>query len=87
MQRFEWIAFVPSPIDGVWEFFSDPRNLPLLTPPRMRLAVAPGAPVRASARTEVDLRVRVLGVPLRWRSVIEACEPQRYFVDRQTRCA
>lgn len=84
MHRFEWAAFVPVPVSSVWEFFSNPRNLALLTPPEMRLAVA-AAPAQAATGAEVDIRVRVLGVPLRWRSRIEACEPGRYFVDRQVR--
>lgn len=84
MQRFEWAAFIPAPIEAVWAFFSNPRNLALLTPPHMRLAVADAPPV-AAAGAEVAIRVRVAGVPLTWRSRIEACEPGRFFVDRQVR--
>jgi uncharacterized protein len=82
MHRFDWSSFVAAPIAVVWDFFADPQNVALLTPPGLRLAVA-AAPHMATAGAEVELRGRVLGIPFRWRGVIESCVPERLFVDRQ----
>jgi ligand-binding SRPBCC domain-containing protein len=37
------------------------------------------------AGTEIDYRLRVHGVPLRWRTRIESWQPERRFVDVQVR--
>lgn len=78
-------VFVAAPLQVVWDFFSDPRNLVHLTPPTMHLTLAPGAPARTAAGSELEFRLRLLGLPLRWKSLIEAWEPRRSFVDRQLR--
>jgi ligand-binding SRPBCC domain-containing protein len=75
---------VPAPLEEVFAFFAEPRNLAELTPPRMGFTVLePVPPMRAGAI--LDYRVRVWGVPLAWRSEITAYEPPSYFVDEQRR--
>jgi ligand-binding SRPBCC domain-containing protein len=37
------------------------------------------------AGTEIDYRLRIHGVPLRWRTRIESWQPERRFVDVQLR--
>jgi ligand-binding SRPBCC domain-containing protein len=84
MHRLEWTSFVPVTGERVWEFFADPRNLALLTPPEMRLEVAAGHE-RVREGATIDFRLRLLGLPLRWTSRIDAWEPGVRFVDVQVR--
>jgi ligand-binding SRPBCC domain-containing protein len=82
MNRFDWSTFVEAPLPLVWDFFADPRNLSLLTPAPLRLTVTAAPPV-AEAGAEIEVRLRVVGIPLRWRARIDECTPERSFVDRQ----
>ncbi len=72
------------PIDEVFEFFSNPRNLESITPPLLRFrvleapdAVGPGALIR--------YRLRVRGMPVGWLTAIREWEPPHRFVDEQLR--
>ncbi len=76
---------VRAPLDEVFEFFSRARNLEDLTPPFLRFEVITPEPIRMAPGTLIDYRLRLRGVPIRWRTLIEAWEPQRMFVDRQLR--
>lgn len=76
---------VASPIENVFEFFSDPANLESLTPPWLgfRILGATDAPVRLGTR--IKYRLRLNGIPLRWESVISEYDPGRMFADEQLR--
>jgi ligand-binding SRPBCC domain-containing protein len=76
---------LPRPLDEVFSFFADARNLERITPPwvMFRLLTPGDIPMRVGAL--IDYRIRVHGVPLRWQSEITAWEPGRRFVDEQRR--
>jgi hypothetical protein len=76
-----WIA---RPRAEVFAFFADPANLARVTPPWARLTLV-AAPATLAAGAVVDLRIRWLGVPLRWRSLIREWDPPHRFVDVQVR--
>lgn len=75
---------VPSPLQVVWSFFTDPANLGLITPPDLDFEILWGgeAPVRAGQL--ICYRVRLLPF---WRTVwvteISHLQPLRSFVDEQ----
>ena len=75
---------VPAPIERCWAFFSDPRNLPKITPPDLGFEVLSELPPTMHAGLMIQYRVRpLLGIPLRWLTEITQVEPMRYFVDEQ----
>ena len=74
---------LPTPIGETFEFFADARNLERLTPPILRFEVLTPSPIEMRVGTLIDYRLRVRGVPLRWRSEITAWEPPYRFVDEQ----
>lgn len=85
LHLFEQVVLVPRNREEVFSFFSDPRNLELLTPSFLRFRFTREPPVRVKVGSLLDYRLRLYGVPLSWQSRIEVLEPPRRFVDLQTR--
>lgn len=76
---------VQATLDEVFPFFSDARNLERLTPPWLRFKIVTPEPIPMAAGALIDYRLTWRGLPLRWRTEIEAWEPPFFFVDRQVR--
>jgi ligand-binding SRPBCC domain-containing protein len=80
----EWRAWVDRPRAEVFAFFADPRQLPALAPPSVALDIV-DAPPALSAGAVIELRLRWLGIPLRWRAFIREYDAPVRFVDVQVR--
>lgn len=82
---------VPSPIEEVFPFYADPRNLTVLTPPWLGLTILGSGDGDETASIEmrkglrIHYRVRPLGVPQSWTSEITDWSPPHRFVDEQRR--
>ena len=77
------------PLAEVFPFFADAENLAAITPPQMGFVIETPTPIAMGQGTTIDYRIRVGGLPLRWRTVIEAWQPpaggRAAFVDAQHR--
>lgn len=74
-----------SPLEVVFPFFSDARNLEQLTPPWLRFEVLTAGEIPIAAGTRIAYRLRLRGIPVRWESEITAWNPPHRFVDEQRR--
>lgn len=76
---------VRAELPDVFEFFSRAANLEALTPPWLsfRLLTPPEGAMRRG--TLIDYRLRLHGIPIRWRTLIEVWEPGVRFLDLQLR--
>ena len=87
MRSFELTSEVtlPRPRDEVFPFFADAGNLERLTPPWLRFEVLTPLPIEMRRSAVIEYRLRLRGLPVRWRSEITAWEPPFRFVDEQRR--
>jgi ligand-binding SRPBCC domain-containing protein len=83
----EWILeteqWLPSPLARVFPFFADPRNLEEITPPFLHFAVLRSSDREVRRGTLIDYRLRLRGLPIRWRTRIDEWQPPHRFVDLQ----
>jgi ligand-binding SRPBCC domain-containing protein len=76
---------IERPVEAVFAFFADARNLERITPPGIRFRILGEPPPALRAGIEIDYQLRLRAIPLRWRSRITAWQPPHRFVDEQAR--
>lgn len=57
-------------IQQVFPFFANAENLDQVTPPWLKFEILTPVPIEMKVGTKVDYRLRLHGIPLRWRSEI-----------------
>lgn len=73
------------PLDDTFAFFADPKNLERITPPFLNFAITSLPDGELEAGSLIHYRLRLHGIPLRWRTRIERWDPPHTFVDVQER--
>ena len=80
MRREQQIA---RPIDQVFAFFSDARNLEEITPPWLGFHTLTPGPIQLAPGTRIRYRLRIRGLPVYWTTEIRKWNPPVRFVDVQ----
>jgi len=79
----EAVQWVPERIEKVFEFFCDEKNLERITPPFLNFRVLGKSTPDIGEGTLIDYQLKLHGLPLKWRTLIERWRPNESFVDRQ----
>lgn len=74
---------VELPIADAFEFYADARNLEAITPPWLGFELTTPGEIEMGEGALIEYRLKLHGVPVRWRTRIEAWEPPHRFVDVQ----
>ena len=81
--RYESKVFLQQPRGKVFGFFAEARNLEALTPPWIHFQILTPMPIKIQEGTLIDYRLKIHGLPVRWRTEIATWEPPVRFVDTQ----
>ena len=80
--KFE--QFIDLPINDVFNFFSKPENLSLITPPRLKFDILTPSPIEMKEGQLIDYSLTIMYfIKLRWRTLITDYEKPYRFVDQQ----
>jgi ligand-binding SRPBCC domain-containing protein len=74
---------IPRPIDTVFAFFADAKNLEAITPPWLAFRILTPDPVSMGEGTHIAYRLRWHGIPLPWLTEIRRWNPPVEFIDEQ----
>ena len=82
LESEQWVSRPP---DQVFPFFADAHNLERITPPFLKFRILGVSTPELRTGTRIDYQLSLHGVPVRWQSLIQDWNPNRSFVDTQTR--
>jgi ligand-binding SRPBCC domain-containing protein len=80
--RVEAWLVLPRPRAEVFAFFAEAGHLQRITPDELHFRILE-KPARVFEGCRMDFRLRLDGIPFRWRTRISRWEPGRAFVDEQ----
>ena len=75
--------FINTPIEEVFQFFSKPENLSVITPAKLGFKILSPNPIKMEVGRLIDYNIYLMGIPIHWRTLITDYEPPNMFVDQQ----
>lgn len=79
----ETTTIIDKPLSEVFDFFSKAENLNTITPPELEFKILTPLPIKMFPGTLIDYRIKLNGIPFKWRTEICVWEPPYRFVDQQ----
>jgi ligand-binding SRPBCC domain-containing protein len=76
---------IDRPLDEVFAFFADARNLETLTPTLLRFEILTPGDIEMRVGAIIQYALRVHGLPIHWTTAITVWNPPFEFVDVQLR--
>ncbi len=84
LYRINTIQYFPITIGETWEFFSNPKNLALITPPSLNLKITSELPERMYPGMIITYHVSpIMGIQMTWVTEITHIDEPNLFIDYQ----
>lgn len=84
MRTFKHSFVVNSPIDRVWEFYTDIKHLEIITPAEIELKITNGTSQKLIQGSEFWFEGKLMIFKRRWHSVIKSIKPYQYLDEMLT---
>ena len=80
----EFEQFINLPIQDVFLFFSQPKNLSLITPPRLKFNILTPEPIQMNEGQLIDYTLTIMYIiNIRWTTLITMYQEPNIFIDQQ----
>jgi len=76
-------AIIPLSREEVFPFFSKAENLERITPDSLKFEILTPPPIEMEEGLLIDYRIKIGGLPQKWRTEISKWDPPFRFVDKQ----
>lgn len=84
VHKLQFKQVIPQPIESVWQFFSNPKNLEKITPPEMGFEHTVYSNENMYAGMIIMHKVRpILNIPVNWVTEITQVNAPHFFIDEQ----
>jgi ligand-binding SRPBCC domain-containing protein len=67
----------------VFAFFADAANLEKMTPSQLGFTILTPQPIEMKKGALIDYKIKLYGIPMKWKTVIDEYEPEDRFIDVQ----
>lgn len=84
LPAFKHSFVVNSPIDRVWEFYTDIKHLEIITPKEMKLKIMNVTSEKLSQGSEIWLEAKLMISKTNWHSMIRFLRPYQYLDEMLT---
>ena len=81
--KLQYTHIIDSDINKVFDFFSNPENLALITPSKLDFKILTPVPIKMKEGQLIDYTIKLAGFNIRWRTMITEYLPMKSFVDQQ----
>ncbi|MEM7680605.1 MAG: SRPBCC family protein [Planctomycetota bacterium] len=85
LRVLEMTQRLPVRREALFPFFADAHNLERITPTFLKFRVITPKPIDMRVGALIDYRLKLHGIPIRWRTQITGWDPQTSFRDEQLR--
>lgn len=84
LKHLKKIQIIPIDIDTCWKFFSDPKNLTIITPPEMNFQILTDLPEEIYPGLIIQYKVTpIFSIQFNWVTEITQTQKPYYFIDEQ----
>ena len=82
---YENIQWIPAKRSDVFAFFSQATNLEKMTPGFLNFKILKQSTPQIEQGTLIEYQIKLHGLPVKWKTLIETWQPEDRFVDTQLR--
>lgn len=74
---------IPQSIEKVFSFFEKAENLEKITPKNLNFNIMTPTPIKMEEGALIDYKIKISGIPMKWRTLIDLYRPPFEFRDIQ----
>lgn len=76
-------TIIARPVKEIFEFFTNAENLNIITPSFIGFKILTNLPIKMMKGTLIEYRIKLNGIPVKWKTEITKWDPPYLFEDTQ----